>query len=426
VSSGAAFIARFGTLRHCTEYPVRVLLFCAFYSESTWQALVDGLGGIPTWKDFNLDKCESILYEKSVVEKQVIYTSGFQLVPPTIYFGKNLPHFAASLRLVKALMECGLPDRLRQCRFAVDASHILQTAPTLGGFLSLNILYHLNDAPHTKFYMRNFATCGPGSRAFLQRMFGKSAINDVAMEQAGLKWLYDNQWRYWARLGEDPPHAWTVGIRPGMRVLDFENALCWAHRYVSAYQRKGYSSLADLPPPTYDPALTESTHMPHWCDEERYTRHTSRATFIGDYDEESQKLQEEEEGEGVYEVEKVVCRKGNRTDKDGLFRVRWKGYPPEEDSWERASSLVDGAEEAMKEWIDWEEAMWSTIARITAEHPYTRPFPGVKVEEGVDVKSDTEMYVTEGARRQREERATARALRGGRRRVKSEVKGERA
>lgn len=266
-----------------------------------------------------------------------------------------------------------MPERLRSCKYAVDASHTLQTAPTLGGFLSLNLLCYLNDSPHMKFYYRNFASCGPGSRKFLQRIFGSSEINSVAMEEAGLKWLYENQWRYWARLGEDPPHASTIGIRPGMRVLDFENALCWAHRYVNDYQTKGYGSVADMGIPEYDPEVCDRVSMPAWCDEERYRDNSSRAALLGDYEEEGFKLPKIEperveavvveggdEGEGdgkrgkgkkevvemeVYEVEKIVCRKGNRGDKDGLFRVRWKGYPPEDDTWERASSLKQGAKE---------------------------------------------------------------------------------
>lgn len=311
---------------------------------------------MPNWKNFDRDfyKYESILFHKSVVRKEVIYTSAFQLVPPTIYFGRNLPHFAATLRFVKTLMLCGLPERLRQCQYAVDASHLLCTLPTLGGFLSLCMLTSLQLSPQLRFYYRNFATCGPGSRAYLRRMFGRAAINSVPMEQAGLKWLYDNQWTYWARIGESPPHAWSLGLRPGMRVLDFENALCWAHRYVNAYERKGYRSFADLPEPTWDPEMSAS--MPAWCDEEKYADTASKATFVGDYEEELRKRKQEElmldeEVDDEYEVEKIVCRKGNRTDKDGLFRVRWKGYPPEDDTWERASSL-DGAKEVRSSLTD--------------------------------------------------------------------------
>lgn len=372
---------------------VRVLLNAGFYVPETFQALQDGLGEVPNWKNFNLDKYEAILYERSVVQKKVIYTSAFQLVPPTVYFGRNLPHFAATLRFVKALMESGLPQKLRQCKYAVDASHILQTFPSLGGFLAQNILVSMNDSTEFMFHYRNFATCGPGSRVYLQRIFGKQTINHVAMEQAGLRWLYESQWRYWARLGEDPPHAWKLekGMRPGMRVLDFENALCWAHRYVNAYQRKGFGSFADIPPPNYDAEKTETASMPAWCDDPHQINSPNRASFMGDYEEEAQKLAEEEGEEGVYEIEKIICRKGHRTDKNGLFRVRWKGYPPEDDTWERASTLEEGAEEALKEWLEWEESVWGTIARITKENPYTRPWPGVKAEpkEEVDEKPDT-------------------------------------
>ena len=360
--------------------PVRVFLYSGFYHDPTYQILQDGLGEIPSWKNFDLEKYESILYERSIIQKEVIYTSAFQLVPPTIYYGRNLPHFAATLRFIMTLMETGLPEKLLQCKYAVDASHILQTFPTLGGFLAQNILVSLNDSPTLSFQYRTFATCGPGSRSYLQRVFGKQVINHIAMEQAGLKWLYENQWRYWARLGVDPPHAWDIekGMRPGMRVLDIENGLCWCHRYVNAYQRKGYGSFADIPPPNYDPAITESASMPAWCDEESQLSSFNRTSFIGDYEEESAKLQEEEEV--VYEIEKIICRKGHRTDRDGLFRVRWKGYPPEDDTWERGSTLKEGAEDVLKEWIEWEEKVWATVARITKENPYTRPWPGLKVE----------------------------------------------
>lgn len=249
-------------------------------------------------------------------------------------------------------METRLPERLASCRYAVDASKTLQTIPTLGAFLSLNILCYLNDTTHFKFFYRNFASCGPGSRGFLERIFGKSAINSVAAEEAGLVWLYENQWRYWARLGFDPPYASGIpGIRPGMRCLDMENALCWCHRYLADSTKHSWSSFADLPQPSYDPAKTELADFPAWCVNKGDEGSSSSAMLKGDYDEAKEKLpgvkNEEGDLEEVYEVEKVVCRLGSRIGgrKDGLFRVRWKGYPPEDDTWERESTLKDGAQE---------------------------------------------------------------------------------
>lgn len=239
----------------------------------------------------------------------------------------------------------------------MDALYVLRTVPTIGGFLGLNIMCFLNDTTNFKFQYRDFATCGPGSRLYLQRMFGKQAINSEAMELAGLKWLCDNQWRYWARLGIDPPHEWKSGLRPGMsapkppspkqasltlgmRVLDFENALCWAHRYVNAYETKGTRSLATLPPPQYDPAITESCSAPAWCVEEKWLHSSSRTAWDAEF-EENERV--ESLGDDYYEIEKVVARLGSG--QDPLFRVRWTGWAPEWDTWERESGLREDAEE---------------------------------------------------------------------------------
>ncbi|KAK4689562.1 hypothetical protein P7C73_g544, partial [Tremellales sp. Uapishka_1] len=364
------------------EICFRIFLYCGFYNDSTWRELVEGLGETPSWKTFDLEKYERILHEKSIIRGEKIYYGGFQIVPPTVYFGRPnpLPHYAATLRFIKSLMEMGMPAQLLECRYAVDASAVLQTAPTLGGFMSLNLVCYLNDSPHLHFSYRNFASCGPGSRQYLQRLFGKSTINSVAMEEAGLRWLQENQWRYWGRLGEDPPHAWEVGIRPGMRVLDIENALCWCHRYIDNYEKTGYGNLAQIPYPTYDPATTEQLSASAWCDEEAHVTHRSRPAWPGDYEEEKAKLQSV--GEQVYEVEKVVSRRGSRMDKDGLFRIRWKGFPPEDDTWERASSLQEGASEALNDWIEWENAVWGTIQTVNTRDRYRGPRPSLTQSKG--------------------------------------------
>lgn len=359
------------------EICFRIFFFSAFYMCETWQALIDGLGYVPSWKQFNLEAYEAILYQRSIVSKEKIYYSGFQLVPPVVYFGRRLPHYAANLRMVEAMMEMGLPEKLANTKYAVDASELIRTVPTFGGFLSLCLLCNLNEVPGWKFYYRDFATCGPGSRSYLKRLFGEKVINSEPMEQAGLKWLFQNQWTYWARLGKDPPHAWSLGIRPGLRILDIENGLCWTHRYVNDFTKRQFGSLNDLPFPTY---ASDKAHSPAWCDEQKYSDTSSKAVFEGDYEEEAAKLDEVEDD--MYEIEKIVCRSRTRVSKDTLFRVRWKGYPPEDDIWERASSLQDGAQNAVDEWKLWEETVVKTIARIREEEPYTGSMEGVRYTPG--------------------------------------------
>ncbi|KAL1410986.1 hypothetical protein Q8F55_001929 [Vanrija albida] len=345
------------------EVCFRVLLYCAFYNEDSWEALgAAATGGVPSWKTFKQDlpAMEAALHDLSVVQKRKIYLGGFQLVPPTIYFcddrnkSKSIANYAASLWLVEAMMEAGLPAELVRCKYAVDASYVLQTIPTLGGFLSLNILCFLNDSTHFTWLYRDFATCGPGSRKFLQRMFGESTINNEAMEAAGLQWLYDHQWRYYARLGIDPPHEWETGLRPGMRVLDIENALCWAHRYVAAYQKSGRKSIADEPNPKFDPIVDLETSAPAWCDPEAHVRSSSQPLWVdAELDARLKSL-----GDEVYEVERVVAQNGSR------YRVRWLGYPPEDDTWEPEASLREDAHDALMEWKSWDDRVWTAIERI--------------------------------------------------------------
>jgi hypothetical protein len=266
-------------------------------------------------------------------------------------------------------MDSGLPSRLLHCRYAVDASHILQAVPTIGAFLSLNLVCYLNDHTHFKFFYRDCASCGPGSRSYLQRIFGKIAINSVGAEEAGLRWLGANQWRYWKRLGLDPPHATGVpGLRPGLRCLDFENAACWCHRYVADYTKNKWGSVAEIPHPVgpttavqsgegtsgpkEDADGDEGASAPAWCENEAHMGGSSKVAWAGDYDELKERLPPTEEGEEVYEVERIVGRKGHRTDKDGLFRVRWEGYPPEEDTWQRASELEGASEVCQSDHVE--------------------------------------------------------------------------
>lgn len=355
---------------------VRLFLYCGFHEYSTWTTLVAALGYVPRWSTFiaDLPIYERALHTRSFHHRKTLYTSGFQLVPPTRYYGLCLPHYAATLRFVKSLMASGLPQRLMHTRFAVDASHLLQSFPTLGPFLSLGILCYLNDSAGFKWFWRDFASCGPGARGYLQKIFGKGAINSVAAEEAGLRWLRENQWVIWKRLGVDPPYAKAIkGIRPGLRCLDIENALCWCHRYVVDYTKNGWGSLADMPLPARtevgrtrvkrehqhgaveqacdggDGAIEHDAELeadePAWCEREEDVGASSKAVHQGDFDEVKERLPPTEEGEEVYEVEKIVCRKGQRGGKNGLFRVRWKGWAPEDDTWERASSLKGGADE---------------------------------------------------------------------------------
>lgn len=198
--------------------------------------------------------------------------------------------------------------------------------------------------------------------------------------------------------GELSPERLIDHCQLSIQTLDCENSLCWAHRYVNDFTRQGYKSLNDLPFPTFDPSADEAT-FPAWCDEQQNADTSSKAIFAGDYEEEAAKLEELVDiGEKVYEVEKIVSRKGNRTDKNGLFRVRWKGYPPEDDTWEKETDLRDGSGEVVDEWKEWEERVVGAIKRIKDEEPYTGPMEGVKSSMVVVAKPQRTVPTQDGRR----------------------------
>ena len=245
-------------------------------------------------------------------------------------------------------MDLDLPHRLKQCEYAVDASKLLQSIPTLGAFLSLNILVYLNDSTHFNFQYRTYASCGPGSRRYIQRIFG-TQIRSVGEEESALKWLYDNQFTIWNRLGGEIPFASDLdGMKPGLRCLDFENAMCWCERYVSSYTKKNLKSLADLPLPDFNESSAPGIDVsdePSWCVNQHDVTSVNQKTEDNDGEVKGLDVDDEKQLEDVYEVEKIIARTGNKDDKDGIFRIRWKGYSPEEDTWERASGLRIGANE---------------------------------------------------------------------------------
>lgn len=257
-------------------------------------------------------------------------------------------------------MSVGAGYRVIGCNSVTDRCHAAPDANIVTPPLPLHsLLCYSSDSPHVNLDDRDFASCGPGSRATLQKIFGP-CINSVLMEEAGLKWLERNQWRYWARLGEDPPVCPGLG-RSGLSVLAIENALCWHHKYLRAQSQAG-AALA--PPPVFVQSETDLACRP--ADEP-------------DPDDWKQQVGCEAEADGSYEIEKIVNVKN-----DNQYRVRWAGYPPEQDTWEHRSTLQATAKEALQDFVDWRRSIADGIKKIRKVNKFT----GRIVTKGCDIEAN--------------------------------------
>ncbi len=49
----------------------------------------------------------------------------------------------------------------------------------------------------------------------------------------------------------------------------------------------------------------------------------------------------DETGQAVWEVSHLLAERMNPTTKETEFKVRWKGYPPDQDSWSREGDILD-------------------------------------------------------------------------------------
>lgn len=192
-----------------------------------------------------------------------------------------------------------------------------------------------------------WAACGPGARDGLKKIFGSHVL---PVDSDAIKFLYEHQHDYWTRLGIEPPVRHLT--RKGVSVVDLEHSLCEFDKYC----RKKHPEISgrrtnmkkrftpsDLP---YTGSLPEK-----WTQERAIESDEFRPAAI-----------DEKDGVPLYEVSHIIAQSagGKR------FLVRWKNWPPEDDSWEPASNLTDyGAGGVLDTWQAKLHAIRDTADAIT-------------------------------------------------------------
>lgn len=203
---------------------------------------------------------------------------------------------------------------------------------------------------HFNYSEDEWVALGPGSLECLRKIFGP---NVRGHELDALRYLHRTQHYHFVRLYTHPRDVPKLSGRPpGMSMVDIEHALCECEKYSRAYhptiqgrrQRVGKRQFVPRPGPITD-IVPE-----HWLDPETWPSQEFNAPqpfLVG--------------GEPCYEVSHIVADKRGTQAEDPLYLIRWVGYGPDDDTWERASTLLDGAPEVLQEWESAKERIQARV-----------------------------------------------------------------
>ncbi|EIW58728.1 uncharacterized protein TRAVEDRAFT_58866 [Trametes versicolor FP-101664 SS1] len=314
------------------EQCFRVMLFRSFNRMETWDLLVARFGAV-TWRDFDVNAYEEVLLAEQ--QEHPLYGHAYIIPSPKLGGRANASNH---LRLVQLMMEEDLPGELKKLHHLKDAHGRISLFPSMGDFMALQLLLDLNMTAHFNYAEDEWVALGPGSLACLQKMFGP-AIRSFELD--ALRYLHRTQHAHFARLRVRPDCIPRVpGRAHGLSMVDIEHALCECEKYSRAFHPGIVGKRLKVAKRVFAPRPAPITaDVPaHWlAGARRRTEGLLRpgAITVG--------------GKKEYEVEHIVAEKRNQSGSDPLYLIRWVGWGPDGDTWQRESDLV-GASLVLQDW----------------------------------------------------------------------------
>ncbi|KAI0741421.1 hypothetical protein C8Q80DRAFT_1110050 [Daedaleopsis nitida] len=329
------------------EQCFRIMLFRSFNKIATWETLTEEFGEL-TWRDFDVNAYERVLLTRQ--SDSALYSTAYILPAPKLG-GKA----AASnhLRLVQLMMEEDLPKQLQNLNHLKDAHGHISLFPGMGPFMALQLLLDLNMTAHFNYSEDEWVALGPGSLECLRKMFGP---NVRGHELDALRYLHRTQHEHFARLHTPPRDIPKLPGRPrGMSMVDIEHALCECEKYSRAVHPSIQGRRQQVGKRLFVPrtAVITDTIPDHWLDPETWARREFAEPpplTVG--------------GEVVYEVSHIVAEKRGSQAGDPLYLIRWVGYGPDDDTWERKSTLLEGAPDVLEEWESAKERIQARVQEL--------------------------------------------------------------
>ena len=213
------------------ELIFRILLFKLFNKIETWELLTDAMG-FPTLDRFDVGLCSDVL-DEAFARGRRLYSAAYVVPPP--HFGADRKH-GNHLRLLRHMMDTGLPHRLTNAADMAEAFDILKSYPAMGNFLAFQFLIDINYSTALDFDEMDFVVAGPGARDGIRKCFGPSS---AGRERELIEYMAASQAEHFSRLGLE--FGGLFG-RP-LQLIDCQNLFCEVDKYARVMHPdvEGYS-----------------------------------------------------------------------------------------------------------------------------------------------------------------------------------------
>ena len=203
------------------EILFRILLFKLFNKIETWELLKSTFGEI-TYEDYSFRNYDNIL-TKAFSSGKKIYSAAYIMPSGKSYFGLIRKH-SNHLKLIELIINSNAVERLMETKRMQQAFEIIKSFPSLGDFLSYQLLIDINYSPILNFSESEFVVPGPGAKGGISKCFADSAgLSNVEI----IKLMTDKQEIEFERLGLTFKTLWGRKLQ----LIDCQNIFCEVDKY---------------------------------------------------------------------------------------------------------------------------------------------------------------------------------------------------
>jgi len=220
------------------------MIFWQFGKMETWKGLRERLPRNDVrWATYN-EKVYAAALRDLKNTGQALFTGSYQIHPHQGYGSSE--NFVNGLRSIKALMTGndglrpyepkppGVPQFYRTHTSLEEAFRYVNRFKGVGNYHGIQLTLHLNYVRFIKLDTGDWICSGRGAKNGLSLILPAISFDDNTQLE-GVKWLVDQQWEQWKRLGYTPASGLNDGPgngqRGGVSLVDVENSLCLWQKY---------------------------------------------------------------------------------------------------------------------------------------------------------------------------------------------------